>query len=362
LKIDFKPKGLQTWVGSLPIDNHAEAIGWMAEYSPEIPVWIQLPCYPAEGMIDQFLPGMPGIAHQEERTFIRADGEAFQKEILLFYEEYFAVMDGAGLIPDSRFALTADIAPGFFEFIKYLDGLKTLPAAVKGQVTGPFTFSTSVKDQDGRAIFFHPDLRDVSVKCIAAKARWQAAQLKKYGVPVIIFLDEPGLAGFGTSALISVSKEDIAASLGEAVSAIHGQGGLAGAHVCANTDWSLVLESEVDIVSFDTYSFFDRFILYEKEIKKFINRGGILAWGIVPTANIGWVDQESADSLYERWKNQVYQVAALGFEPGQIVSQSLITPSCGAGSLPAAHAYKVIQMTRELSLKIRRVFYEENYV
>jgi hypothetical protein len=349
----FKPKCLQTWVGSLPIDSHAEAIRLMVAHTPEIPVWIQLPCHPAEGMIAQFLPGMPGVTKQDDRTFIRTQDEAFQEELLLFYEEYLGVKEGNKPLADSRFALTADIAPGFFEFIKYLDGLKTPPAAVKGQITGPFTFSTSVKDQDGRAIFYHPELLDVVVKSISAKSQWQVSQLRKYGIPVLIFLDEPGLAGFGTSAFISVSKEDIAACLGEAISAIHDQGGLAGVHVCANTDWSLLFESELDIVSFDAYSFFDRFILYEKEIKKFINRGGILAWGIVPTGNIGWVDQESADSLYDRWKNQLHQVAALGFEPEQIVSQSLITPSCGTGSLPVGHAIKVIKMTQEISQKIR---------
>ncbi len=349
-------------MGSLPIDDHAEAVRWMAAHTPEIPVWIQLPVYPAEGMIAQFLPGMPGVAHQGGRTFIRTDDESFHDAVLLFYEEYLAVVDGKSPPAGSRFALTADIAPGFFEFIKYLEGRDTRPFAVKGQITGPFTFATSIKDQDGRAIFYHPELRDVSVKIIAAKARWQVGQLKKYGVPVLVFLDEPGLAGFGTSSFISVTKEDIEEILGETVAAIHEQGGLAGVHVCANTDWSLILGSSIDVVSFDAYSFFDKFILYDKQIKNFIERGGILAWGIVPTGDIGRVDQESADSLYQRWINQLDQVAALGVDPGQIVSQSLITPSCGVGSLPVGHAIKVIQMTQEISRKIRRNFYKEEYV
>jgi len=356
LLIGFKPKGLQTWVGSLPFDDHGEAVRLMAAHTPEIPVWIQLPCYSVEGMIDQFLPGMPGVAYQGERRFVRTNDELFQDDILLFYEEYIGVMEKKASLADSRFALTLDTAPGFFKFIKYLDGLENKPAAVKGQITGPFTFSTSVKDQDGRAVFYHPDLRDVSVKCIAAKARWQVSQLKKYGVPVLIFLDEPGLAGFGTSAFISVSREDIEASLGEVVAAIHEQGGLAGIHVCANTDWSLILESQADVVSFDAYSFFDKFILYGKEIKEFIQRGGILAWGIVPTGNIAWVDQESADSLYDRWKEQLRQVAGLGLDRGKVIEQTLITPSCGAGSLPVGQALKVIQMTQELSKKIQRNF------
>jgi hypothetical protein len=153
---------------------------------------------------------------------------------------------------------------------------------------------------------------------------------------------------------------DIEASIGEVIAAIHGQGGLAGIHVCANTDWSLVLDSPVDIVSFDAYSFFDKFILYEKEIKTYIERGGILAWGIVPTGNSRWVDEESAESLHGRWLDQLNDVAALGVDPGRIAAQSLITPSCGTGSLSVHHALKVIQMTQEISRKIRRSFIPNN--
>ena len=250
----------------------------------------------------------------------------------------------------------AHAAPGFYEFLRYLDSNEKQPRAIKGQVTGPFTFSTSVKDQNGRAIFYHGQLRDVSVKCIAMKAQWQANQLKRYGVPVIIFLDEPGLAGFGTSAFISVSKEDIALCLEEVIAAVHEEGALAGIHVCANTDWTLVLDSSADIVSFDAYSFFDKFILYGEQIRKFMKRGGILAWGIVPTGNISWINQESTESLFNKWLEQVQQIEKLKISQREIVAQSLITPSCGTGSLPLDHAKKVIQMTRDISIKIQKEF------
>ena len=34
----------------------------------------------------------------------------------------------------------------------------------------------------------------------------------------------------------------------EIVEAIHGEGGLAGIHICANTDWSLALDGSLDMV------------------------------------------------------------------------------------------------------------------
>jgi hypothetical protein len=98
-------------------------------------------------------------------------------------------------------------------------------------------------------------LRDAAVKHLALNARWQIRTLAGPGCPVIIFIDEPALAGFGSSELISISKEEILACLQEVVDAIHADGALAGIHVCANTDWSLVLESGADIVNFDAYTY-----------------------------------------------------------------------------------------------------------
>ncbi len=354
MKIDFIPRALPAWIGSLPLADHDEAVRMMMEYTPDIPLWIQLPHFKSEGMIAQFLPGLPGLKVDGDRKFIKTDDERFDQEILSFFEEYMAITQDEVDLANSRFALTHDTAPGFFEFTKCLDTLEEPPVAIKGQITGPFTFSTGIVDQDGKAIFYNDQLRDAAIKSIALKARWQVQQLKKYGVPVMIFLDEPGLAGYGSSAFISVSRQDIAACLEEVIAAIHAEGALAGVHVCANAEWPLILDSSADIVSFDAYSFFDKFILYPLQIKGFIDKGGIVAWGIVPTGNIDAVEKESVESLAELWENEVDQLAGIGIERSRILDQSLITPSCGTGSLPLPVAEKVLQMNKALSDQIRR--------
>ena len=141
------------------------------------------------------------------------------------------------------------------------------------------TFTTGVTDRQGRAIFYDPQTRDAAVKLLALKARWQVRRLSAFARTVIVFLDEPALAGFGSSEMISISREEISACLGEVVDAVHAEGGLAGIHVCANTDWSVVISGAMDIVNFDAYAYFDRFVLYPNEIRAFIAAGGILAWG-----------------------------------------------------------------------------------
>ncbi|MEE9567426.1 MAG: hypothetical protein V3W17_08020, partial [Desulfobacteria bacterium] len=171
--------------------------------------------------------------------------------------------------------------------------------------------------------------------------------------PAIVFIDEPGLAGFGTSAFISISREDVARVLSEVIDAIHQAGGLAGVHVCANTDWSLILDSSADVLSFDAYGFFDRLALYEASLRTFLDQGRILAWGIIPTSDSRDIENETALSLVEKWESQASQLEALGIERTKIVAQSLITPSCGTGSMSQDHAIKVLEMTREVSQTLR---------
>ncbi|MFW5901429.1 MAG: hypothetical protein ACOCTS_00150 [Thermodesulfobacteriota bacterium] len=353
MKTDFKPRGLPALIGSLPMDDHPAAIRLMDAATPDIPLWIQLPGFAEEGMMAQFLPGMPAVASEGDKVYVNTADSRFDEEMLGFFEEYMAVTEGAQDINESRFALTAETAPGFFEFLRYLDGRESAPVAVKGQVTGPFTFSTGVVDDEGRALFYNDQLRDTAVKLIAMKARWQVRQLKTYGVPVIVFLDEPGLAGFGSSAFISVSREEVDHCLGEVIDAIHAEGGIAGIHVCANSEWSIVLDSAADITSFDAYSFFDKFMLYADSVKRFISDGGILAWGIVPTSDRDAIAKETAISLMSLWEDEFNKVEALGLDRSQVLDKSLITPSCGTGSLPFDDASRVLDLTRELSAKIR---------
>lgn len=350
----FRPDCRPTLIGSLPLDDHKEACELVFEHSPDIPIWAQLPVFKEEGMLRQFLPGMPGFTLEQEKAYINKAGENFDAEVLAFYEDYMAVEAGEKALSESRFKLTPEAAKGFFTLLDRLKRIEARPAAVKGQITGPITFTTGISDQDGRAIFYDDQLRDAAVKLLALKAQWQVRELKALGRPVIMFFDEPSLAGFGSSEFISISRENIAACLDEVIAAVHAEGGLAGVHVCANTDWSLLLDSDVDIINFDAYAYFDRFVLYAQQIRRFIKSGRILAWGIVPTLNKEDIEKETVDSLMKAWQEKTEQIESLGIDRKTILAQSVITPSCGAGSLSLASARKVLSLTKELSDRIRR--------
>ena len=346
----FKPLCSALLIGSFPLKSHEEAIDLCFKYTPEIPAWPQLPSFKEENMILQFLPGMPGF---EDDTILAKDKD-LEKDLIDFYQDYLEVKEKKKKLSESRFVLNEE-AKGFHLFVKRLKNCKRLSfKALKGQITGPFTFASSLKDEQKRSILYNDQLKDASVKLIALKARYEAEVLSKFGLPVIIFCDEPGLAGFGSSEFISISKEDVIGMLKEVFSEIREVGGIAGIHVCANTDWSLVIEAEPDIINFDAYGYFENFILFSREVKNFLEKDKIIAWGIVPTLKPEDIKKENPDSLLNRLLSYVKLMEKeTNLSKEKILSNSLITPSCGLGSLSHQDMIKVLDMTKELSQKLK---------
>jgi hypothetical protein len=338
-------------IGSLPLLDHEQAIQLILEHTPEIPLWPQLPKKPREGMIRQFLTGFPGLVDEGDRYWVDTGSQGFAEEMAAFYEDYLQVEGDSERLQDSRFALGMDSAPGFFTMQNFLNKGQSSHLTVKGQVTGPVTTGISVKDQHGKSIFYDDNLRDVLVKLLSMKGRWQVAALRKFTgeMPPIVFIDEPGLVSFGSSGFGGISREMVAEAVAEVIATIKQAGGLAGVHICANGDWGPALSSAADIISFDAYFYFDNFILYKEQLINFLSRGGILAWGIVPTGDPLVLARESTDSLFLKWQKQLDFLTTFGFSKKQLTEQTFIAPSCGTGSLTPELALKVLSMTSELS-------------
>jgi methionine synthase II (cobalamin-independent) len=350
----FEGNCLPCLIGSLPLTDYAQAARLVWEHTPEIPLWVQLPKVPGESITRQFAAGMPGLVEEGDRAFVDATGPGFEKSLLSFYEEALTLQDEAADLDTSRFAMAPDAARGFFELITQAMGRTPPPLAVKGQIIGPVTFGTSLCDQHGKAIFYDSQLRDASARLLALRARWQVRRLANLKRPVLLFIDDPAITGFGSSIYIGMNREDICQSLASVIDAIHLEGGLAGVHICANADWTLVLDSAADVLSFDAYAFFDQFVIYREAIRRFVDRGGLIAWGLVPTLSPEDLDRETTESLFAQWVSKSAQVAALGIDPKQLLAQSLITPACGMGTLTVELAMKALQLTRELSNRIRK--------
>ncbi len=334
-----------TAVGSFPQAEPAGALDMISEYLADIPVWPQLPNLSYnEGMCPQYSEGIPGVRIEASAKRIYVDTSCdFFGGIERFYEKYLS--EDAG-----QFAISEDFAAGLHVFLKELPNKAGKSFAVKGHVTGPVTWGLTVPDNYKRATYYNDHLKDVIVKCIARKAQWQVEQLRKLNQNVIIFVDEPYLQSIGSST-ISLQRDDVREKLDEVMAAIIDSGGVPGVHCCGNTDWSLMAATRVQILNYDAYEYGETIALYPNDIIAYIERGGNIAWGVVPASEKAM--SENTDSIIMKFEAAVGGLVKQGCSKSFLTEQSFITPSCGVGSLPVSIAAHVMRLTSDVSAKLR---------
>jgi methionine synthase II (cobalamin-independent) len=328
-------------IGSLPLADARAAVEAVLAFAPDLPYWPQLPKVShAEGMTEQAASGLPGLRIVEGRLRLVQDDAFFADvdRLLAAYEAGDASM--GALAPASA----AAIGP-FLAAVKSR-GIRE----AKGQIAGPVTVGMAILGEDGNPILYNDVLRDVLQKFLYLRVRWQEQRIAAAGARPVVFVDEPFLASFG-SPFFGWS----AGECREALEAAAAGAETTGAHCCANTDWSIFLESRLAIVSFDAFEFAERFFLYRDALAGFLHRGGNIAWGIVPTAPERLAGETLA-SLRERFLVLVARVEALGFRREQVLAQSLITPACGLGTRDPATAERALRLTRDLAAGLRADF------
>ena len=333
---------LATGIGSVPyLDVHATCLRILEE-CPRIPFWPQfVQRSHFEDMIIQFTEGLPFLEVTEDRKVLITVHEDAEKELLAFYDRFLAE-------DVEHFALSKNYISGFYEMLALIDrDPEKYGPFIKGHTVGPVTFAAAIRDRKGRNLFSYPDLSEAFVKALAIRALWQVRELGRSGKRPILFLDEPYLAGYG-SAFTPIQRHEVVSVIKEVVDYVRDRSeAIVGIHCCGNTDWSMIIETGPDIVSFDAFSYLDYFFLYPGELRRFIEGGGTLAWGIVPT--FGFTGRETVEALSERLQTGLAKLYALGLDPGQVARQSLLTPACGMGTMESAAADRVLDLLRGLS-------------
>lgn len=277
---------------------------------------------------------LPGMKVDENNRKVYFDSQA---DILSGLENFYqSYLDGN----INAFSVSEEIAPGFSAMINAVKNNDIKPVVMKGQLTGPTTLGLIAKDQRGQALLYHEQIMDVLVKATSLKAAWMAAKMSEVAEIPIIFFDEPMLQSIG-SAAIQIDRRAAVERLREA---IQRAGCLTGGHCCGNTDWSILMEAGLDIIALDAWHFAETLALYPSELRVFVGRGGLIAWGIVPASREGAAsDPDIFESKLWRAIRDIAEKTGLPEE--QLVGQSLVTPSCGLGSLSEEDSASILRKT-----------------
>jgi len=290
-------------------------------------------------MYVQFSQGFPGTVIDGDRIYVNRSQD-LDKSLEKLYAAYLENNV-------DKYPISPDYAAGLHNFLA-LTNLS--PLAVKGQVTGPVSWGLTVTDDERKSIIYDEALADAAAKLLRLKAGWQEKALSQISRNTIIFVDEPYMSSFG-SAFFSLSREKVISLLEEVFGGISG---LKGVHCCGNTDWSVLLGTSVDILSFDAYNYAQSLSLYPSEIKRFLDDKGTIAWGIVPNDEEP-LAKETVASLQDRLEEAMAPFTRKGIRFKQLIQQGLLTPSCGLARLATEEAAaQALELLSELSTKIRQ--------
>ncbi|MEW6522478.1 MAG: hypothetical protein AB1445_02715 [Bacillota bacterium] len=352
----FLPCCLATGLGSLPYTEPDTGLELVWSCFPEAPFWPQLPARsPLENMYHQFCQGLPGVGTSGGK--LRMDlPRVSPGELARFYEGAFASEEDGWQLEWER-------AAGYHRFLEH-PGPRP-PAVLKGQVTGPVSMGLSIMDYQDKPVLYDQASMELVCTQLRQLARGQEQALVRagtrawpgYGGGTLVFVDEPYLATYG-SAFFTFGRDDVIRYINWVMEGIRG---LKGVHCCGNTDWSILLATSMDVLSFDAFEYGDALLLYAREVAGFLKRGGYLSWGMVPSDGLR-ARQESVDSLTTRMLAAVGKLARHSCPPLYVLERSMVTPACGLGGQTAEDAEFIAGLTAGLSANLRRVMREESAI
>ncbi len=330
-----------TMIGSMPHRDPLAACRQVRHYLRDIPAWPQLPRRAFhENMYAQYSQGFPGITIEDERIWV--ERRRARDELEQFYADFLA--DDC-----YKYAIGAEYAAGLHTM---LGSGGPAPWAVKGQVTGPVTWGLTVTDEDRKGILYDDTLGEAVPKLLKMKASWMEKVLGQLSGRTIIFLDEPYMSAFGSVGMM-LSREQVVSLLDEVFEGIQG---IKGVHCCGNTDWSIILQTRTDIISYDAYNYGETLAIYADEVRQFLAEGGTVAWGIVPNEAES-LARETVSSLRDRLEETMAPFSRNGLPFRQVARQSLLTPSCGLAPLGSEEAAgQALELLADLAGQMRRKY------
>ena len=307
--------------------------------SLDVPFWPQLPHLSYyEDMYVQASERFPGIVLDMEKRTLRFSIDKFGielEEALSHFEE------------PEYFDVSKTYSAVYHRFLE-LD-LSDRPA-IRGQLEGPISFGLNILDQDQRPILFNDTVRAFMLDFMARRINVQLNRLKALNPNAFMFVDEPGLqyifsAMSGYDAVLA--RRDMEYFFAEVERP-------RGVHLCGNPDWDFLLGLDLDVLSLDVYSNGEIFVSYADAIRRFLERGGHLVWGIVPT-NFEPFGKEGLQSLDIRLQSIWDNLTKKGVDREFLLARSMLSPATCClinpdGEITVEKAFRTI---RHLSQRLR---------
>lgn len=317
------PVGLATSIGSVPHVDPGEAVDFVLRYQHRFPAAPSMPARSRrEGMIAQAAHGIPGVV-------VTDDGSL--------------VIDDAALDPEAPLTDAGFSSDGFVGLRAFATALADRSGPLKVSLTGPVTL--------GVALHAAGVPVPLAFSVAGTAVRQRARALTRFvhdRVPegqLVVFVDEPSLGGvldpaFPIDALDAIDQVS-------GVLAVIEPHAVTGLHCCGRADWKLLLQAGPQIASMPTDCGVES---AAGALAEFLERGGWVAWGAVPTDRpIGTTAERLWRQMSDLWCDLVARGSA---DPARLRTQALITPACGLFHHGVPQAEQVLGFTNRLAERL----------
>ncbi len=333
-------KLLTTAMAVMPHTDVSQALN--AALSLDVPFWPQLPNYSYyEDMYVQAAEHFPGILLDIDAKTLKFSIEKFMQEFeaaMAYFEEphYFDISETYSVVYHRFLALDLSDRP-----------------AIRGQLEGPISFGFNIIDQNDRPILFDDTVRPFMLEFMAKRINVQLERLQKRNANAFMFVDEPGLQ-FLFSAMAGYGDVKAKEDLDLFFSMVNRPRGI---HLCGNPDWDFLLNLDLDVLSMDIYTNAEIFAAYGTSIQRYLDRGGIIIWGIVPTGFEAY-EEENLDTLRRQLERVWDVLTQKGVDRDFMLQNSMLSPAtcCLVNPDKEKTVEKAFESVRRLSERLKEAY------
>lgn len=319
-------EGAVVGIGSLP---HRDASAAAAFAISEFDI-ATIPTLPnlsrAETMLGQAIVGRTGLDLDDDGAIEVADREAPAASDLT-----------AGALID------ADGFAGFRAFLDLAGKIRFDGTAVKWQFVGPVTLGVALQ-RAGLPTAVAFDLAQATVRSALVELS-AAVTAALPNSPQMVIIDEPSLVDL-MSPGFPIPPDEAIDRMSGAMAALPTTT-LGGIHCCGASDMATLLASGPSVVSVPVSG---ELLDYAGYLTRFLDDGGIIAWGALPT---GGPVPSRPDRAWRELSDLWCSLVQRGCDPVQLRRRSLVSPECGLASHSVSVARSIARLTGDVGKRVK---------
>jgi len=325
-------------VGALPYDNIKQTTAMMAKLFSQIPFVALLPnLSPEDTITKRLFENIPGIVYENEELVINP-GVSNYKENMTKLEKAFNSPNMHNL---AAYGFKADFLEKYFQMIKKFQSKNAI-----FNIPGPLSVSQMLDNYAEQHVIVDKSYRRLSVRAVCVKALWIIEKIKQVcseTVPIII-LEEPMLGQLNSIKKTNPEKDNdfIADLLREVTRKLKKAGAIVGVQCFEKCDWSIPIKAGVDLISCDAYNNPNNLAIIPEILTDFLEKGGIINWGIVPVTSDQIVQGLKIDYLEKRLSATIDGVILSGVPEELLYKASIVSLNGSTDKLSIFFAEKAL--------------------